>query len=102
MARYKVLVDDNFHYMDEDERYQHGVFPTAEEAIAACKRMVDSDLHEFMKPGMTASELYEAYTGFGRDPFIVCVRPDDERVHFSAWDYAEERSRVVASVARIE
>ena len=24
MSRYKVMVDDNFHYMDEDERYQHG------------------------------------------------------------------------------
>ena len=37
MSRYKVMVDDNFHHMDEDERYQHGVFLTAEEAISACK-----------------------------------------------------------------
>jgi hypothetical protein len=97
MSRYKVMVDDNFHFMDEEERYQHGVFPTAEAAISACKRMVDSDLDELMKPGMTASELYDAYTSFGRDPFIVCVKPDDERVQFSAWDYAEERSRVVTA-----
>jgi hypothetical protein len=97
MSRYKVMVDDNYHYMDEDERYEHGVFPAAAEAIAACKRIVDSDLDELMKPSMTASELYDAYKQFGRDPFIVCVKPDDERVDFSAWTYAEERSRVVAS-----
>ena len=97
MSRYKVMVDDNFHYMEEDKRYQHGVFPTAEEAIAACKSIVDSDLAGFIKPGMTASELYQAYTDFGRDPFVVCVKPDDERVRFSAWTYAEERSSVVAS-----
>jgi hypothetical protein len=97
MSRYKVMVDDNFHYMEEDKRYQHGVFPTVEEATAACKHIVDTDLNELTKPGMTASELYDAYTQFGRDPFIVCVKPDDERVRFSAWGYAEERSRVVAS-----
>ena len=97
MSRYKVLVDDNFDYMDQDKRYQHGVFPTAEEAISACKRIVDSNLNHFMQPGMTASELYDAYTGFGDDPFIVCVNADDEPVGFSAWDYAKERSRLLIS-----
>ena len=57
--RYKVMVDDNFHYQDEDERWQYGVFLTEEEAIAACKRIVDSDLESNFKPGMTATELYE-------------------------------------------
>jgi hypothetical protein len=97
VSRYKVLVDDNFDYMDQDKRYEHGVFPTAEEAIAACKRIVDSNLNDFMEPGMTASELYAAYTGSGDDPFIVCVNTDDEPVRFSAWDYAQERSRLMIS-----
>jgi len=100
VSRYKVMVDDNFHFTDEDERYQHGIFRTAQAAIAACKRIVDSDLDDFMKPGMTASELYAAYTGFGRDPFIVCIGPDVERVHFSAWKYAEERSSVLTSARK--
>ena len=43
------------------ERYQHGVFSTAEEAIAACKRIVDEDLEQALKPGMSAAELYESY-----------------------------------------
>jgi hypothetical protein len=97
MSPYKVLVDDNYDYMDQDRRYEYGVFRTAEEAISACKSIVDSNLNGFMKPGMTASELYDAYTGFGDDPFIVGVNSDDEAVRFSAWEYAEERSRLVAS-----
>ena len=97
MSPYKVLVDDNYDYMDQDRRYEYGVFRTAEEAISACKGIVDSNLNGFMKPGMTASELYDAYTGFGDDPFIVGVNSDDEAVRFSAWEYAEERSRLVAT-----
>ena len=30
---YVVKVDDNFHYMDEDERYQHGEFADSEAAM---------------------------------------------------------------------
>lgn len=35
--KYEVYVDDNFHFMDESERYKLGAFETCEEAIAACK-----------------------------------------------------------------
>jgi hypothetical protein len=97
MPRYKVMVDDNFHFMDEDERYQHGMFLTAEEAIAACKSIVDKELESYLKQGFTATELYKTYTGFGEDPFIVCVDPAVERVHFSAWEYAYERSQAIIS-----
>ena len=31
---YVVSVDDNYHYMDESERYDHGRFATYEEAEA--------------------------------------------------------------------
>ena len=97
MSRYKVMVDDNFHYMDEDERYQHGVFLTVEEAIASCKRIVDEYIENCYKPGMSATELYDSYTSFGSDPFVVPVSPADDRVVFSAWDYAKERSQVLTS-----
>jgi hypothetical protein len=36
MSRYKVMVDGNFHYMEEDERDEFGTLSTIEEAIAAC------------------------------------------------------------------
>jgi hypothetical protein len=32
MSPYKVMVDDNFHYMAEDERWEYGTFASAEEA----------------------------------------------------------------------
>lgn len=35
-----VLVNDNYHYQDEDERYQLGGFESLIDAIAACKRLV--------------------------------------------------------------
>ena len=39
MARYKVMVDDDFHYMDVDERYELGTFSTIEEEIVVCKQI---------------------------------------------------------------
>ena len=95
MGRYKVMVDDNFHYMDEEERYQHGVFPTAEQAIAACKKIVDDDLTSYIEPGMTEDALIAQYLLFGADPFIVPVNPDDAPIAFSAREYARERSRLL-------
>ena len=88
---YRVLVDDNFHYMDEEERYEHGSFATADEAIAACKRIVDEDLAQYFKPGIDGSALYEMYTLFGDDPFVV-QDTHDAQVAFSAWDYAKGRA----------
>jgi len=93
------MVDDNFHYQNEEERYELGTFLTAEEAIAACKRVVDEDLNNSYKPGDTGPELYERYTMFGEDPFIVPLDEADSTVKFSGWDYAKERSSVLATQA---
>ncbi|PYS92947.1 MAG: hypothetical protein DMF64_06710 [Acidobacteria bacterium] len=86
--RYSVLVADNFHYMDEVERYQLGEFHTAEAALAAARCLVDDELAAHYQPGMSANELYRLYTSFGVDPFIVSADGD---CHFSAWDYARGR-----------
>jgi hypothetical protein len=86
--KYKVLVDDNFHYQDEDERYEHGQFDSLQAAITACKKIVNEFLLSRYQAGMTAKELYDYYTSFGDDPFIV---PAHEQIPFSAWDYAKER-----------
>src|SRR5262249_34840269 len=77
--------------MDEDERYTHGIFATPEEAIAACRSIVDRCLA--YKPGKTAEELYDGYVMAGDDPFVV---PD---VEFSAWDYAKWRCSELAGPA---
>jgi hypothetical protein len=88
---YKVFIDDNFHYMDESERYELGEFPTLDAAIAASRKIVDEYLLSAYKPGMTAHALYRSYTSFGEDPFIVAVSSNETGVLFSAWDYAKSR-----------
>ena len=67
-AKFTVFVDDNFHYMDPDERWTLGVFSSAEEAVAASKATVDACLDEAYAPGMSAEELFLRYTHFGDDP----------------------------------
>ncbi len=88
---YAVMVDDNYHYMDKDERYKHGDFATAAEAIAAARKIVSGYLASAYEPGMSATSLYSSYTAFGDDPFIVSSIGAED-VKFSAWDYARVRS----------
>jgi hypothetical protein len=95
-ARYTVLVDDHFHFMDEDHRYEHGAFATADEAITACKQIVDSCLEHMMKPNTTAEALFDMYTSFGEDPFIKAVNASGGRVTFSSWAYAKAQCEVLA------
>jgi hypothetical protein len=85
---FTVFVDDNFHYMDDSHRYKFGEFNTAEEAVAACKTIVDEFLVTSHRPGITAADLYQNYVAFGEDPFVV---PKDESLPFSAWEYAKQR-----------
>jgi hypothetical protein len=90
MSNYRVMVDDNFHYMDKDERADAGAFMTAEEAVAACRGIVDDSLAHLLAPGMTAIELLAQYHLFGDDPFVVAAE-GGAPVTFSARDYAEKR-----------
>ena len=87
---YKVYVDDNFHYQDEDERYLLGTFDTCESAIAACKKIVDGFLDKKFAEGEGPEELWDSYTSFGEDPFIR-VSGGQKPCKFSAWTYAKER-----------
>jgi hypothetical protein len=97
VAGFKVLIDDNFHFMNEDYRGRGGVFATQDEAIAACKRIVDACLESGFEPGMTANALYEQYTGFGDDPFILPLDLNHAPVGFCAWGYAKDRCEVIAA-----
>ena len=68
MSPYQVMVDDNFHYGDEDERSEYGIYPTAEEALAICRKLVDAALLAEYRDGQTAEALFERYSSFGDDP----------------------------------
>jgi len=89
--RYSVQVDDNFHYQDEGARYRLGDFATLDDAVAACKKVVDQFLEAETSPDGTAAERYQHYADFGPDPFIMTDDPNVGIVPFSAWDYARER-----------
>jgi hypothetical protein len=62
-SNWTVYVDDNFHYMNEDERYSLGAFDSYDAAAAACKKIVDAFLQG--NPAKTSAELYDHYTSFG-------------------------------------
>lgn len=94
--KYKVMVDDNFHYQDEEERYTLGEFDSLEAAIAACKKIVEEYLASAYKPGMTAEQLSSNYKMFGEDPWIAGGEGD---IPFSAWKYAEQRSSEICQVS---
>jgi hypothetical protein len=96
MTRYRVMVDDNFHYMDESERTELGVFDSAEAALAAGRAVVERSLRDLFKPGMSAAELFDHYKQFGDDPFIVVIDgAPGEKIDFSAWSCAEARCPAV-------
>lgn len=54
---YRVMIDDNFHFMDESARTSGGEFQTLETAIAASRKIVDDELDHLFKPRMTAEKL---------------------------------------------
>lgn len=76
------MVDDNFHYMDEDERYQAGEFDTPQEAINLCKEIVEASIQ--YEDGKSPEELFATYCMFGEAPFII------GDVSFSGREYAKE------------
>ena len=82
---YKVIVADNYHYMDEGESFASGKFATIEDAIIKCKLIVDDYLLSAFQPGMTSDDLYDNYQSFGEDPYI-----EGENI-FSAWAYAKKK-----------
>jgi len=89
---YKIMIDDNFDYLEENERAEFGTFATADEALDACRRLVDESLLAEYKDGETADQLFERYTSFGDDPFIVALE-GAPKIEFSAWTYAKSRAR---------
>ena len=92
-----VYTDDNFHLHDSSERDSEGAFATYGEALEECRRIVTKSLRHLYAPGMSSERLYEDYTDFGDDPFIV-PQPAD-LPPFSAWDYAEGRAKEIVAEA---
>ena len=101
MTNYKVLINDNAHYMDESERADHGIFCDADGAIAACKEIVDDELNTMWKPGTTAKELYKLYVAFGPDPFVMSLNPNDPGAEFLGLDVRQKTMQRSCQLGRL-
>jgi len=88
------MVDDNYHPMDESERYKLGEFKTLDSAIAACQRVVNNSLSNAYTAGISEADLLASYALFGADPFIIGA---DQDVPFSAREYAKQRCHEICS-----
>ncbi len=85
--KYTVQVDDNYHYMDESERYAAGSYSTLEEAIKTCEEITIDSLKSFYESGITAGKLSAQWAMFGEDPYIT---GDVDQVEFSARKFVSE------------
>ena len=85
--KYRVIIDDNFHFSDESESYGSGVFDTYEEAVTKCKEIIDEFLDLAKKPDENAEQLYTTFVMYGETPHIHGEKLED----FSATDYAKHR-----------
>ena len=90
LGTFTVYIDDNFHYMDESERYTHGEYETYEEAVKVCQVIVDKCLGG-LKDKKNNKDIYSKYCLFGDDPWIMPVPEGKKR--FSARDYAFTRCK---------
>jgi hypothetical protein len=91
---YRVMVDDNFHYMDESYRECAGTFQNYEDALAVAKNITLESVVE--NESDTAEETFKNYKGFGSDPFIQpfggAARPEE---NYSAWTTAEMLAQLI-------
>jgi hypothetical protein len=91
---YRVLVDDNFHYMDENYRECAGDFESYEDALALAKKITFESVIE--NEADTASETFQKYKDFGKDPFIQpfgdASGPEE---NYSAWNTAEILAQII-------
>ncbi len=55
--KYKVYVDDNYHYMDEGERYAVGSYNSLKEAQEKCKEITIKSLERLLEEGITPNKL---------------------------------------------
>lgn len=94
---YRVFVDDNGAYMDEDARYSPGSYESLDEAVDACRAIVERSLCDLHRPGMRSEELLAAYKSWGDDPWVCVPSLEANNLPFSAWTYAEERCRALCA-----
>jgi hypothetical protein len=92
---YRVSAAENSHYRHGEERTV-GIYGGTEEALAACRYVVDRSLRELYEEGMQAAELFRSWGMMGEDAWAVPLLDGDPKVEFSGQDYARGRSEDIA------
>ena len=69
--KFKVYIDDNFHYMDVGERITAGSYDSLEEALEKCRQIVITSLDDLYEQGITPEKLSAQWSMFGEDPFVT-------------------------------
>lgn len=90
--KYHLRVYDNFHYNDESEAYDQGLYNSYDHALEAAKGVVDEFLIFNWRKGMLSNDLHVLFLMYGDDPIIV---PNDRNEpldlpRFDARDYVVE------------
>jgi hypothetical protein len=100
MSRYTVMAEPNDPTYDDNPDYDVGVYANADEAVFACKAVIDDFLDEYVGKCTTPEELYDMYVKFGADPYIVSVDPNDEQVNFDVEKYLKEQIQILMPRSR--
>ena len=82
-GKYKVFVDDNYHYGSDSDRMSAGSYRSLKRAIKKCQKITISSLKHLCEEGITPEKLNAQWCMFGDDAFIV----GGDSVHFSAREF---------------
>ena len=89
---YRVNAADNTRYMDEAEWRTVGIYEGLEEALGACRYIIDRSLRDLYEGDMQAAQLFRLWGMMGEDAWVVPLTGAEPKPDFSGQDYARERS----------
>jgi L-alanine-DL-glutamate epimerase-like enolase superfamily enzyme len=96
---FNVTAFDNFHRYDPNESWVIGHYATAEEAIAAVKSAVESDLRHFWAEvckqdggSSTLEQLIDQYNSFAETPIAF---DEKNKQIFDTTSYMKERAAAI-------
>jgi hypothetical protein len=89
--RYIVKIDDNYHYMCEEDRLSDESYDNLKEAIKRCEEITIRSLENLYEEGITSEKLSAQWSMFGEDPFITREEGEEGEVPFSARSFITDK-----------
>lgn len=88
MNQFRVYTEDCRRVQARAERKLYGIYSSNEEAEQACRTLIDTFLLRSYSDNISAKNLFQQYTLFGNDAFVVAPLSS---ASFSARQYARVR-----------